>query len=296
MKIRNLIPAAAGTVFLFLLSSCGKVSVDAVDGMPSAARINIRTSIDALTKSPQLDENGKGNFSDGDILTVTISGEGFKEMDKEYVTGSTELWWADLNLPEETEDVYFSACYPAQEAIQDGKFTFTVSPEGETDLLLAGAVRAEKYSESAVSLTFRHALHKLIVKYVSDGSVDDETLSAITTSVKALSSCTIDRVKGELEAGSASGMATVGNRQGDQVSFLIIPQEKDNVTLEVAMGEITRTFTIPDRAQDGSPVNMLEGGKVLTVLLSVSSGGIRIDGAQIEGWEQQGTITGEIPL
>ena len=77
----------------------------------------------------------------------------------------------------------------------DGILTFTVSPAEETDLLLAEAVQVGKDSEDAVSLVFKHALHKLVVKYVSD-DLTDAQLSEISTSVKALSSCGIDLAKG----------------------------------------------------------------------------------------------------
>ena len=156
-------------------------------------------------------------------------------------------------------------------------------------------MQVEKNSEDAVSLVFKHALHKLVVKYVSD-DLTDEQLSEISTSVKALSSCGIDLAKGAIQNGTASGLSEVGTMQGSQVSCFIVPQEKDNVTLEVSLGDMVRTLSVPDNDQDGRPVSMLDGGRCLTVQINVSSDQIELDGVQIEGWGQQGSVVGDIEL
>lgn len=289
------IMAVAVGLVMTMSVSCGKTPVDGGDDADETGVIDIRTSIDALAKAPVLDEEGKGNFSDGDVFTVTVSGSGFTGLGRNYTVGATELMWKDLDLPEDVEDVYFSGCYPVQETAVDGIFTFTVSPTEETELLLAGAVNVKKDSDTAVNLTFRHALHRLVVIYVSD-DLTDEQLMQVSTSVKALSSCTVDRAKGIILDGTASGLSEVGIRQGSRVSCFIIPQEKDNITLDVSVGTMTRTLGIPDYAQDGDPVAMLEGGKSLTVQINVSSDEIKLDGVQIGGWEHQGSVDGDIEL
>lgn len=146
-----------------------------------------------------------------------------------------------------------------------------------------------------MSLVFKHALHKLVVKYVSD-DLTDEQLSEISTSVKALSSCGIDLAKGAIQNGTTSGLSEVGTMQGSQVSCFIVPQEKDNVTLEVSLGDMVSTLSVPDNDQDGRPVSMLDGGRCLTVQINVSSDKIELDGVQIEGWGQQGSVDGDIEL
>lgn len=162
-------------------------------------------------------------------------------------------------------------------------------------LLLARAVNVEKDANTAVNLAFRHALHRLVIIYVSD-DLSDEQLSQVSTSVRALSSCSVDQTKGIILDGTAAGLSEVGSRQGRRASFFIVPQEKDYITLDVSVGTMTRTIDIPDHAQDGSPVAMLEGGKSLTVQINVSSDEIKLDGVQIGGWEHQGTVDGEIEL
>ena len=289
------IAAAAAVLLMATAVSCRNSDVGCGNAANETGRIEILTTINALTKAPVLDENGKGNFSDGDIFTVAISGNGFSDITENYAAGSAGLLWEDLNLPEETAEVYFSSCYPAREPEADGTFAFTVSPENETDLLLAPAVKVRKNTGTAVTLAFRHALHKLAVEYVSD-ELTDEQLERISTSVKAMSSCNVDQAKGTILENSASGLSEVGTRQGRLVSCLIIPQGKDNITLDVSLDGTVQSLGIPDYTQDGSPVSMLEGGKCLTVRVKVSSGKISMDGVQIEGWGQQGTVEGEIEL
>ena len=263
------IMAVAAGLIITMSVSCGKTPVDGGDEADGTGVIDIRTSIDALTKAPVLDEEGKGNFSRGDIFTVTVSGSGFASTGRNYAAGITELMWKDLDLPEDVGDVYFSGCYPVQETA--GIFTFTVSPTEETDLLLARAVNVEN-------------------------DLSNEQLSQVSTSVRALSSCSVDQTKGIILDGTAAGLSEVGSRQGRRASFFIVPQEKDYITLDVSVGTMTRTIDIPDHAQDGSPVAMLEGGKSLTVQINVSSDEIKLDGVQIGGWEHQGTVDGEIEL
>ena len=294
-KYHSLIIAVV-VLFAMMTVSCEKSPEDNGNGTDETDRmIDIRTSIEALTKSPALDGNGEGNFSNGDIFTLVVSGSGFPNISTSYTVGTTELSWADLNLPEDAGNVYFSGCYPVQGTAVDGILTFTVSPAEETDLLLAEAVQVGKDSEDAVSLVFKHALHKLVVKYVSD-DLTDAQLSEISTSVKALSSCGIDLAKGAIQNGTASGLSEVGTMQGSQVSCFMVPQEKDNVTLEVRFGDMARTLSIPDKDQDGRPVSMLDGGRCLTVQINVSSDKIELDGVQIEGWGQQGSVDGDIEL
>lgn len=163
---------AVVVLFAMMTVSCEKSPVD--KGTDETDRmIDIRTSIEALTKSPALDGNGEGNFSNGDIFTLVVSGSGFPNIDTSYTVGTTDLSWADLNLPEDAGNVYFSGCYPVQGKAVDGILTFVVSPAEKTDLLLAEAVQVGKNSEDAVSLVFKHALHKLVVKYVSDDLTDE---------------------------------------------------------------------------------------------------------------------------
>lgn len=292
--IRRSIGIVAASLVMTMSVSCGKTLANGGDDVDRTGGIHIQTSIDGWPKA-SVNEEGREDFSDGDIFTVTVSGSGFASFGRNCTVGATELMWQDLGLPENVEDVYFSGCYPVQEVAVDGIFTFTVSPTEETDLLLAGKTNVKKGSGTAVNLAFKHALHKLAIIYVSD-DFTDEQLAQVSTSVKALSSCTVDQTKGLILDGTASGLSEVGVRQGNKVLCFIVPQEKDNITLDVSLGTMKRTLNIPDYAQNGSSVSMLEGGKCLTVQINISSDDIELEGVQIGRWEYQGSVDGEIEL
>ncbi|MBO8445876.1 MAG: fimbrillin family protein [Bacteroidetes bacterium] len=263
------------------------------DEVEVTGKIDIRTAVGPIVKSPQLGQDGSGNFVSGDMFRLTVSGEAFDDISEIYTVGETELFWSDLELPDNSGTVYFSGCYPVQDAVSDGSFRFDMPTDGETDLLLAKAVDVE-YPAATVDLKFGHAFHKLAVKYVSDGTFSDSDLSQVTTVVNAMSSCTVDLSKGEIEAGSASVQSRYAEKSGDSVAYMLVPQQKDKVTVDVSFQGMKKTFTLPDTTEDGHTLSMLEGGKMLSVRLVISSDGIRMDGVQIIGWESQGTVNGSI--
>ena len=274
--------------------SCDRSVLPGGDGGSDevTGKIDIRTAVGPIVKAPQLGEDGSGNFIDGDVFSLTVSGDGF-EVIRDYTVGGTELFWSDLGLPENPGTVRFAGCYPAQEAASGDGCRLEVLANGETDLLLAKAVPVE-YRASAVDLKFSHAFHRLAIEYVSDGTYSDSDLSQVATSVNAMSSCTVDLRNGEVESGSAARPARYMEKKGNSVSYMLIPQKKDDVTVEVSFQGMKKTFTLPDTTGDGQALSLLEGGKMLTVQLEISSDGIRMDGVQIVGWESQGTVNGGI--
>lgn len=284
--------AAAG--LLPLLTGCEGTPGNGNGPTGEPTEIRITTSIDALAKAPQLDQNGAGNFAPGDRFALNIAADGFESVLKNYTVGSTELFWEDLGLPDAAGTVNFSGCYPCPETVREGTFTFTAPSTADKDLLLAKAVRTDKGSVKPVKLAFSHALHKLAVRYVSDGSYSDEELAGVVTSLRALSSCTVDLEKGEILEGTQTAEAETDEVSGKEVAFLLVPQPKDGVALNVRFKGIDKTFLLPAATTEGIPLTRLEGGKTLTVELTVAKDGIRIDASQIGGWNSQGNIDGEI--
>ena len=264
------------------LAACDKD--DNAGTMPADGRIEIVTGVEALTRAPQLDDTGAGNFRTGDTFMLTVSSNG-KSVQKDYTVGSTTLYWQDLGV--EGDKVTFAGCYPNHEGTDDAAFEFDARRALDADLLLAPAVEVPKGAKS-VAMPFRHAMHKLAVKYVADDAYATGALSGISTTLHAHTVCTVDLTKGAVAESSA--------KNGENVSWLVVPQNKDGVKLTVTLDGQSREFTLPERTTEGQPLTTLDGGKTLSITLRVSKNGIILEGTTIGKWEEQGTIDDEIEI
>lgn len=271
-----------------LLSSCDNNEEVA---NPSEGIVNVVTSIHALTRAPHLESDGSGTFTYGDTYALTVSSAGVSTS-LDYVVGSTQLYWQDLPLSGDVQQVSFAGCYPKPTSeVADGSFSFNVCQAEEKDLLLAPAVAVDKYSSEPVALNFSHAMHKLTVKYKSDdGTFDAEALKALSTVCHAYANCKVSLAQGKVVEGSANMAQNYEARQGQTVSFLIVPQGKDLVQLTVNGGTWTKEVKLVDCGLEAD----LEGGKELTVNLNIRKDGIHVEVGDIGAWRPQGSIDGEI--
>lgn len=272
------------------LAACDKE--DNAGTMPADGRIEIVTGVEALARAPQLDDTGAGNFRTGDTFTLTVSSNG-KSVQKDYTVGSTTLYWQDLGV--EGDKVTFAGCYPNHEGADASTFEFDIKNTLDADLLLAPAVEAEKGAKS-VTIPFRHAMHKLVVKYVADETYATGTLSGISTTLRAHTICSVDMAKGAVVENLAKTPADYTAKSGENVSWLLVPQNRESVKLTVTLDGQSREFTLPETTVEGQPLTTLDGGKMLSVTLRVSKNGITLEGTTIGKWEDQGSIDGEIEI
>lgn len=277
-----LLLAAVGT-------GCEKNDPNGESGTPATpgdSRISFTTSI-AATRAPQLDEDGSGMFSADDIFTLYAYDAAGHAFVTDYTVGSSELYWRDLTFADEGGKVSFAACYPQQQ-LSDGSFGFTIRQTAGDDLLIASAEDVAVGTGKNVPLLFRHAMHRLNVKIsVKDPEVE---ASKIETFCTGYYTCTVDLAADRIERGDSKKEFSA---EGTEMSFYLVPQAAEEVSLRVKVGEIERQWTI----QGLDPTcGTLEGGKVLTVTLTIQDGTIRFDGMTIGAWEDQGSIDGEIIL
>ena len=267
------------------MGACNKSNEPATDNVEK--KINLSTSIinTEIAKSPVLDEEGKGNFSNGDIFSLVVANADNKYNSFDFTVGTTQLYWKDIDIAASNGKVNFSACYPKQN-ITEGKFSFNLSTSEEKDLLLATAKDVTVESENPVSLSFRHAMHRLKIKFNAESGIDTKE---IQTKCTAKSTCSVNMMDCSIDATNASSADFTGS--GEEVEFIIIPQKASDVTLEITVGKTVKTFTVNSIKPE---INELEGGKQLYIELSVKEGKIEIDDATIKGWESQGTAIGEI--
>lgn len=253
---------------------------------PGGQAITFTTRIEAMEEA-QTDDSGNETFNPGDTFTLYAhdNAEGAQSMD--YTIGATKLNWSDLAFAAEGGKVHFEACYPKHE-LSDGGFDFTVTQDAAGDLLWASAPDVEVGSEQPVALTFRHAMHRLVVKYtVEDPLVEAST---IETNCTAYTSCRVDLAGQRLIQTGTKGSVSA---TGEQVQFLVLPQLTDEVTLEIRAGETSKSWKL---SETDFAYPELEGGKQVTVHLKIKAGEITLSGLTIEGWGDQGTIEDEIEM
>ncbi|HJA98172.1 MAG TPA: fimbrillin family protein [Candidatus Alistipes avicola] len=266
---------------MLLMGGCSKDKVTST----TDKKISIQTTIEepANIGSPSLNEDGSGNFAPGDTFSLLVFAPDASASQCNYQIGQTTLLWNDLQLNSDAQTVTFSACYPIQ-ALNEGKFAFDLKTAEEKDLLWAYKSGITVGTEAPITLTFKHAMHRLVVRFTEDSEI---AVDQIQTNCTAKSSCTVDLMTGTLD-NSSSDKATF-TENGDEAVFLIVPQQPADVSLEVTAGASSKTFSLGDLA---SQYEELEGGKQLTVNLTIKEGKITIDGFSIEGWGDQGTIDG----
>ena len=122
------------TIAVLFLNGCSNDS----DVLIPDKKIGLKTSIAAETimKTSGLNEDGSGNFMDGDIFTFHVSTLGGQMTVVDYKVGHTELYWKNISMNADDQTVNFAACYPKQNII-NGQFTFDLEKAEDKDLLLA---------------------------------------------------------------------------------------------------------------------------------------------------------------
>ena len=282
---------------LLVLAGCNDDN-EQTKPIPGEDRITVTAGIEALTRAPHLNEDGSGYFQDGDKIALTVTG-GDKTVRKECTIGGQALYWEDLGLPSGTNEASFAGCYPAPESAEGSEFTFDLSTAVDKDLLLAPGVKVSKSADTKVNLAFKHAMHKLAINYASDGTYTQEQLEAVKTTCTAKSSCEVNMAAATVS--KTADKTAAFEAAGKAVHFLLVPQTSEEVTLKIEIEGKTVEHTLAGlkevlkNATQEIPVT-LDGGKCLTLNLTFGKDGIVVEGSQIGGWEDQGTVDGDISM
>lgn len=257
--------------------------------------INIVASIASQTRAPQLDDNGSGNFSQGDPMSLFLAGDDMNSLSVNYEYGSGILTWGSLGLAGSNAQITLAACYPQQKEIQNGSFDFNTLTASEKDLLLAPAQTVTAGNSEVIYLNFNHALHWLDLTFTPGRNYTDEELKALSITLKAKTTCVVDGVQGKIkEIKEAAGEYTANNTQA---SFYLVPQNTSDVTLTITIGKDKKSLTLDKLLEQlESPQTTLEGGKRCKLTLEISREGITIKDCSINPWENQTTASGEIVI
>ena len=260
----------------------------------NSGKISIIASVASQTRTPQLGSDGSGSFEKGDKMTLCIAG-GTTHVATDYAYEVDFLKWPDFGFSEEVSQVTFSACYPTQKVKQDGTFDFNSFEAPYSDLLISAAQPVEVGTSEAVSLTFRHALHRLNLEIQPGKGYTEDDLSQLSCIFSAKTTCVVDAVKGSVkEVKDEQGSLTV---TGAKASFYLVPQATNGISFTLTLGGETKHFTLDALfKQSGNPQTALESGKSCTLTLKVGRDGITVSGGSIGAWEDQATADGEVVI
>lgn len=277
--------------FMAVMTGCHK---DGQEMQPAGSdrKIELKTSIkaeepqaDKAVRAPQLNDDGSGRFAAGDRITLLLATQSGSTTQFEYEVGGSTLYWKDVLHSTDGELVDFCGCYPVQN-LSNGKFTFDLESAGEKDLLWVRKTDVSYGTDTPVDLVFTHAMHRLVVNYTSE----TENIEQISTVCTAKSTCDVDLINGTLNATSRKASFS---KTGKTAVFLLAPQKTADVQLQITNDQYTKNYSLAELI-DGH--DNLESGMQLTVNLSVKNGSIVLEGSSISGWEDQGTVEGEIIL
>lgn len=257
--------------------------------------ITIVANVSSQSRSPQLNEDGSGSFSKGDVMTLCVTKADANKTSLDYAYQKDEITWGGLNLPESTSQVQMAACYPKQTVTESGTFEFDVLKATDKDLLLAPVQTVNVGTSEAVNLNFVHALHRLDVTFTPGDGYSADALKNLSLLVKAHTQCTVDAFQGKIrEVKSDKGQYT---STGASASFYVIPQATTEITLDVTVGGQHKSFTLSELfTQLGKPQTDLKGGAKCTITLKVGREGIVVESGSIGAWENQVTVDGELTI
>lgn len=257
--------------------------------------ITVVANVSPQSRVPQLDSDGAGSFTKGDVMTLCVVKDEGNHLSMNYAYQMDEITWGGLNLSENTEQVKFSACYPKQTLTQDGMFEFNVLTASDKDLLLSSAQTVALTSKE-VNLNFNHALHRLDLSFTAGEGYSTDDLKDLSLSMNANTVCVVDAFQGKIsEVKSVKGDYT---SKGAMASFYLLPQGTDGITLDVTMDGKVQHLILRDLFQQlNNPQETLKGGMKSAVTLKIArEKGISVEGGSIGAWEDQVTVDGEVTI
>lgn len=274
----------------------GACSKEHVEDIASISEFKIISSV-RMSRTPQLDENGAGNFVEGDQNSVffhTSSNKTLYQFTYEY---GQKYFWEDFKLSAEVKSCLVSACYPVVSTNSPDNFAWDILKHTDmSDFLMATPVSANTCSSSPVVLTFSHALHQLVISLRSEGEgVTDEMLDKAEIFCRNLHPiANLNLLEGKPV--SASGNLIEMKKSGKRVSFIIPEQKVEKMEVVIKIGDSEKSFPLSSFNVNGQPLTKLEYGKTFTLNIGVKGKNIFIIGQDINGWDNQGDADGVITI
>lgn len=277
-----------------LMTTSCRNSVPEAPAAPDDA-IKIVASIASRTRAPQYTDDGSGNFSQGDRMSLFIADEDENRTSVNYEYGSGILTWGSLGLEGSSAKVALAACYPSQAVTRSGTFEFNPLTASEADLLLASAQTVTAGTSEAVNLVFNHALHRLDLNFTPGNSYTDEDMKSFSIRLQAKTTCVVDMMQGKIVGVKEDTGEYVSKETA--ASFYLVPQATTGIVMNITVGENTKSLTLSELLDQLSASQPdLSSGKFSKLTLKVSQQGIMVEGGSINAWDNQVTADGEVVI
>lgn len=279
--------------------------------LPKGA-VHLTAQIEGVqTRAPQLDTEGKGNFAQGDVWGMyAYTDDAAAGENMEYKYRETVLYWEDLS---ETSPVTFSAHYPRiTEAIANpAAYMHTPLEWNKTDDLLHATATASK--GGTVTLTFKHLMHRLIIKLTAgEGMTGTNLTTALINSTgkngdyTMYGSVEVNLLTGEVNYGRYADLIQLTNASRGNADWKVAPQDlrAGAEWLRIMVGEDMWCYNVPANlnSSNSSHPTRLESGKQLTLNLTLKKNQqtgqteVELSGSDISGWSDGGTITDDVVI
>lgn len=136
-------PKQIASVFLFLslacMTGCSSDNKQIID--ESHPEFRVAGSILAVSRTPQLDQNGAGKFVSGDQNTLFFHTSGQDHVLTHLYIYGQKYYWNDFPLPPKMEDLFISACYPPVVTDTPENYRWDIRAKTDlNDLLIAAPI------------------------------------------------------------------------------------------------------------------------------------------------------------
>lgn len=314
MKAMKLITALG--LATLALTACTNEDEMRNNTLPEGA-VHLTAQIEGVqTRAPLLDADGKGSFDPADewgmyTFTGDATSPAYSNENIAYkADNSSPLYWEDLS---ETSPVTFSAHYPRiTEAIANpAAYMHTPLEWNKTDDLLHATATAIK--GGTVALTFKHLMHRLIIKLTAgEGMTGTSLSSALINSAgkdgdyTMYGSVEVNLLTGEVNYDRYANLIQLTNASRGNADWKVAPQDlrAGAEWLRIMVGEDMWCYNVPANLNSSDPDHptRLESGKQLTLNLTLKKNQqtgqteVELSGSDISGWSDGGTITDDVVI
>ena len=228
-----------------------------------------------------------GSFKAGDVLSLGATGSYGFPLISNYTVGEATSW-DNYEIVGNGGALTFIAWHPVGIVNPGGEY-FHVAMEENPDLLLTDPVTVNK--GEAVRLTFRHAMHQLVVKLSSSVYNATQLAGAVVKLDRFMmrSTAVVDFQHGTAFAHSDYNTEYPA-RTGSNCSFIIAPQDlhdEGHPWINIEINGKTYTYPVPVSlpGNDASIPLRLGSGSIRTLNLSLDSNAVTLASTTISEWE-----------